>query len=84
MTRYMVIESIREGCLEAVYRRFHQRGRMLPDGLEYIDSWLAADGSRVFQLMRTETPELFPVWTVHWDDLIEFEIVAIGTAPGPE
>ena len=81
MTQCMVIESVRAGCLETVYRRFHPRGRMLSDGLGYIDSWRAADGSRGFQLMRTETPELFPVWTVYRDDLIEFEI---GAGTGPE
>ncbi len=81
MKTYMVIETIRAGRLDAVYARFHQRGRLLPDGLEYIDSWLAADGSRVFQLMRTERAELFDRWTAHWDDLVDFEIVAIGDKP---
>ena len=75
MTRYMVIESIRKGCLEAVYRRFHQPGR--PIGPFH-------QAKTVFQLMRNETPEMYPVWTAHWDDLINFEIVAIGAAPGPE
>ncbi len=81
MTTYMVIESIRAGQLDAVYARFHQYGRLLPDGLEYIDSWLAADGSRVFQLMRTEQVELFDRWIAHWSDLVDFEIVAIGDKP---
>ncbi len=79
----MVIETIRAGQLDAVYARFHERGRLLPDGLEYIDSWLAADGSRVFQLMRTDRAGLFDSWTANWDDLVDFEIVAIGDKPGP-
>ncbi|MDJ0779183.1 MAG: DUF3303 family protein [Gammaproteobacteria bacterium] len=82
MKTYVVIESIRAGQLQAVYARFHQQGRMLPHGLEYIDSWLAADGSRVFQLMRTADVELFDQWTTHWDDLVDFEIVEIGDKPG--
>ncbi len=81
MTTYMVIESIHAGQLDAVYARFHDRGRMLPDGLEYIDSWLAADGSRVFQLMRTEHAKLFDEWTAHWDDLVDFEVIVIGNKP---
>ncbi len=81
MTTYMVIESIHAGRLDAVYARFHRRGRLLPDGLEYIDSWLAADGSRVFQLMRTERPELFDSWCAQWSDLVDFEIIAIGDKP---
>ena len=81
MTTYMVIESIHAGQLEAVYARFHERGRMLPEGLEYIDSWLAADGSQVFQLMRSERAELFDDWTAHWSDLVDFEIIEIGEKP---
>ena len=82
MKTYVVIESIHAGQLETVYARFHAHGRMLPEGLEYIDSWLAADGSRVFQLMRTDRVELFDDWTRHWNDLIDFEIVEIGDKPG--
>lgn len=81
MKTYMVIENIRPGCLEAVYARFHERGRMLPDGLRYVDSWLQKDGQRCFQLMETETFSLFADWTRHWEDLVEFEIVELGDKP---
>lgn len=82
MTRYMIIESIHAGCLEQVYARFHERGRMLPDGLHYLDSWLTRDGTRVYQLMQTERYELFAEWLPHWDDLIDFEIIELGAKPG--
>jgi len=73
----MVIETFGPGCKEAVYERFQQKGRMLPDGLSYIDSWLEQDGDRCFQLMETDSPGLFDAWIDHWKDLVSFEIVEL-------
>ena len=81
MAKYMVIETYREGSLEEVYRRFHEKGRMMPKGLHYIDSWLENDGDRCFQLMETDDPSLFPTWTKNWEDLTHFEIIEIGAKP---
>ena len=81
MKKYLVIETFYPGCLEEAYHRFHQSGRMLPDGLEYIESWLAQDGSRCFQLMETDEPELFEPWMACWNDLVDFEIVELGEKP---
>ena len=64
-----------------VYERYDRQGRMMPDGLHYIDSWIERDGNRCFQLMETETPELFQSWTAKWSDLVDFEIVAIELSP---
>jgi len=77
----MVIETIKPGQLAAVYRRFHTQGRMLPEGLEFIDSWLSADGKRVFQLMRADSVQRFDAWLPHWDDLVDFEIIELGEKP---
>ena len=78
---YMVIETFEPGGKELVYERFRQKGRMLPDGLRYIDSWLEKDGDRCFQLMETDEPELFDRWTAAWSDLVLFEIIELE-APG--
>ena len=67
----MVIETFREGCREAVYARYAERGRMLPPGLDYIDSWVERGGRRCFQLMRCEEPALLERWAAQWDDLAE-------------
>jgi Protein of unknown function (DUF3303) len=75
--KYMVLETFRPGCRERVYERFREKGRMLPDGLRYIDSWVEQDGSRCFQLMETDSPELFEQWTAAWNDLVSFEIILI-------
>ena len=81
MKKYMIIETFYPGCLEQAYHRFHQSGRMLPDGLRYIESWLESDGSRCFQLMETEEPELFETWMECWNDLVDFEIIELGDKP---
>ena len=81
MTRYMVIETFKPSCKEAVYDRFAEQGRLLPKGLKYIDSWLEKDGDRCFQLMETDDPTLFDKWTEQWQDLVSFEIIALGEKP---
>ena len=78
----MVIETFKPGAKDAVYERFHHSGRMLPDGLHYIDSWLEADGDRCFQLMATDDPGLLEEWISRWSDLVGFEVVKIGEKPG--
>lgn len=82
MKRYMVIETFLPGRKNDVYARFHQKGRMLPDGLTYVDSWLEKDGNRCFQLMETSNPALFDAWFEHWKDLGAIEVVEIGEKPG--
>jgi hypothetical protein len=73
---YMVVETFAEP--RAVYERARERGRMLPAGLRYVDSWIdAQDLGRCFQLMETDDPALFDVWTAEWTDLAEFEIIPV-------
>lgn len=80
----MVIERFLPGCKEKVYERFHEKGRMLPEGLAYVNSRLEKDGERCFQLMETDNPPLFQVWFDHWKDLVAIEIVELGEKPKPE
>jgi hypothetical protein len=83
MRQYMVIETFQPGCQEKIYERFHRKGRMLPDGLAYVNSWLEKDGDRCFQLMETEDPALFQLWMENWKDLVAMEIVELGEKPKP-
>jgi hypothetical protein len=77
---FMVIERFRNNDAAAVYRRFRERGRMLPEGLRYVESWTEADFGRCFQLMECDDPGLFRQWTARWEDLVEFEITAVLTS----
>jgi hypothetical protein len=77
---YMVVETFIRGPAP-VYERAADQGRLLPDGLEYVDSWVDERLDRCFQLMRTDDPALFEEWTARWGDLAEFEVVpVIGSA----
>ena len=84
MKRYMIIEHFAPGAKAKIYERFHEKGRMLPNGLVYIDSWLEKDGDRCFQLMETNDRSLFDVWVDGWKDLVRFEIIELGEKPGKE
>jgi hypothetical protein len=77
---YIVIEHFQAGAATEIYRRARERGRMLPAGLEYVDSWVDLDYSRCFQLMRTEDPLLFDAWVAEWSDLVRFEIVPVRSS----
>jgi len=82
--RYMVVERFTHGA-RPVYERAAERGRLLPAGLEYVDSWVDEDMRRCFQLMETADPALFDAWIAEWSDLAEFEVVpVIGSAEAAE
>jgi hypothetical protein len=74
--RYMVVETFTSGP-RPIYQRARDRGRMLPDGLDYIDSWIDERLDRCFQLMETDDPSLFDQWIASWSDLGEFEVVPV-------
>ena len=80
----MVIEHFAPGAKRKIYERFHEKGRMLPEGLLYVDSWLEKDGDRCFQLMETSDRSLFDAWIDHWKDLVQFEIIELGEKPKKE
>ena len=73
----MVIERFKNRDAEAVYRRFRERGRMLPDGLRYIAIWVESNQERCFQLMESDDLCLLDEWIAHWQDLVEFEVIPV-------
>lgn len=77
---YIVIERFKEGATPEIYRRFRERGRMMPDGLEYVSSWIDLDFRICYQLMRTEDFALFDKWIDNWRDLMQFEIVPVRSS----
>ena len=82
MPQYMIVERFHEGAQEKIYQRFHAKGRMLPDGLHYIDSWLSSDTNICFQIMATGNIDLFEEWFQHWNDLTDFDIHPLNNKPG--
>jgi Protein of unknown function (DUF3303) len=80
----MVIERFVHGA-RPVYERAAEKGRMLPEGLFYVDSWIDESLERCFQLMETDDPALFDDWIANWSDIGEFEVVpVIGSAEAAE
>ncbi len=77
---YMVIEHYRDGDPVPVYRRFRERGRLAPEGLAYVSSWVDEPLARCFQLMETSDPRLIDEWIAQWSDIVEFEVVPVITS----
>jgi hypothetical protein len=71
---FMVIERFHDRKAGPVYRRFRDHGRMTPEGLRYMGSWIEKNFDRCFQLMECEDEGLFYEWITNWRDLMDFEI----------
>jgi hypothetical protein len=76
----MVIERFKNRDANAVYKRFRKHGRMAPEGLKYVDSWVETNFDRCFQLMECDDAKLFPEWVAHWEDLVACEVVQVFTS----
>lgn len=76
--QFMVIEHFRNQDAKAVYRRFRDQGRMMPEGLTFVSSWVSADLGRCFQVMEADDISLLQRWCAAWSDLAEFEIVPVS------
>jgi hypothetical protein len=77
---YMVIEHFKDGNATPVYQRFRERGRMAPDGLSYISSWVDVTLARCYQVMATGDRALLDAWMANWSDLVDFEIHEVITS----
>ena len=77
---YMIIESFRNGDAVPVYRRFRDHGRLAPEGLTYVSSWVMPDLSKCYQVMECEDPRLLEQWTAKWSDLIDFDVIPVLTS----
>jgi len=75
---YMIVEHFKDA--PAIYQRLREKGRLMPEGLEYISSWIDVDLKICWQLMRAEDKSLFKTWTDNWKDLMDFEVVPVRTS----
>jgi len=77
---YMIIEHFRDGDARPVYRRFRERGRLAPDGLKYISSWVTTDLKHCYQVMEAHDAQLLEVWMAQWRDVTDFECIPVITS----
>ncbi len=77
----MVLERFRNGDPVPVYRRFKERGRLMPEGLTYVASWITQDLSRCWQVMECDDRMLLDQWMAQWNDLMDFEVIPVVTSP---
>ena len=80
--QFMVVETFRGQDAKAVYRRLKTQGRMMPEGLQFVSSFVAADLSRCFQLMECDDVSLIQRWIAQWSDLMAFDVVPV--VPGKD
>ena len=76
-TLYMVVEHFKNNDALPVYRRFREHGRMAPDGLTYVSSWVDDQYQHCYQLMETHDRRLLEQWMARWSDLVEFEVYPV-------
>ena len=74
---YMVVEHFKNRDPVPVYQRFRDRGRLAPEGLRYVSSWIDEKLERCFQLMETSDPKLIDEWIASWSDIVDFEVYPV-------
>lgn len=72
---FMVIERYKNK--EEVYRRFREKGRMMPEGVSYVSSWVTADGNTCYQINESRSEELLHEWAENWNDVTDFEFIPV-------
>jgi hypothetical protein len=77
---FMVIETFRNGDPVPVYRRFRDRGRLMPEGIEYRGSWVTEDLRRCYQVMECDDLALLETWMANWSDVTDFEVIPVVTS----
>jgi hypothetical protein len=75
--QFMIIEHFRQHQLKEMYNRFETKGRMLPEGVHYINSWIDENVNTCYQVMESDSIEKIQEWISHWHDLVDFEIIPV-------
>jgi hypothetical protein len=76
---FMIVEDFR-GDPAPVYRRFRDQGRLAPEGLRYVNSWVTRDLQRCYQVMECDDPALLQRWMDRWSDVVDFEVIPVVTS----
>jgi hypothetical protein len=78
--QYVIVERFRDGDPVPVYRRFRDRGRLAPEGLRYVASWVSQDLTICYQVMECEDRALLDAWIAQWRDIVDFEVIPAMTS----
>ena len=77
---YMIIERFKNGDPVPVYRRFRDEGRLMPESLEYVGSWVTEDLGSCFQVIESPDRAALEEWIANWSDVTDFEVVPVKTS----
>jgi hypothetical protein len=77
---YMIVEHFRDGDAIPVYRRFRDHGRMAPEGVQYVASWVTMDLRDCYQVMECDDERLLEQWLEKWRDIVDFEVIPVMTS----
>ena len=77
---FMVIERFKDGDPRPVYKRFAEQGRMAPEGLTYVNSWVTEDLTTCYQVMESPNRAMLDQWIANWSDIVDFEVLAVVTS----
>jgi hypothetical protein len=77
---YMIVEHYKNGDPLPVYRRFHERGRLAPEGLRYVSSWVTTELATCYQVMECDDRRLLDEWIGNWSDLVDFDVIPVMTS----
>jgi hypothetical protein len=77
---YMIIEKFRPGKVKELYERFDQKGRMMPEGVNYVNSWIDTNVEVCYQVMETDEEQKLYEWINNWNDIVDFEVIPVITS----
>ena len=75
--QYMIIETFQPGKVKDMYQRFADKGRMLPEGVSYVNSWINETVTVCYQVMEADSPAHLQLWMDNWKDLVDFEVIPV-------
>ena len=76
----MIVEHFKGKNAVPIYRRFRDKGRLVPEGLNYVSSWVDTNFQKCFQLIETDDEKLIKEWIANWEDIIDFEVISVRTS----
>ena len=76
----MIIEKFYPGRVKLLYERFEEKGRLLPEGVNYVNSWIDENITICYQVMESDTAEKIYTWIGYWNDLADFEVIPVITS----